>query len=305
MALSALASIPYIHIPALGPIQPFGVLVAIGVLIGAHLLRKYGEWHGIHDDHIRGVTMWVIVSGFLGAHIFDVVAYQWDDLIADPVLLFKIWAGISSYGGFLGGAMGFALYVWWKRLPAFLYADTVMVGLLPAFTIGRIGCSIVGDHMGKASDFFLAQQWPSAINKAGDPIGYVTRHNLGIYELLYLIPVCAIALGLAFRKSKRMPAGFVAVLIGAMYAPVRFFLDYLRPTTTDPRYFSLTFAQWSSILAFSASVYVAIKVLRSGKPAPIGEAAVARPDAAKVFKEALEPEKKAPAKTSGKDGAKN
>jgi phosphatidylglycerol---prolipoprotein diacylglyceryl transferase len=269
MALSALASIPYIHIPALGPIQPFGVLVASGVLLGAHLLRKYAEWHDVPDDHIRGLTLWVMISGFLGAHIFDVIAYQWSDFMADPVLILKIWAGISSYGGFIGGAIGFTLYVWWKRLPPLLYADVTGVGLLPAFTIGRIGCSVVGDHLGKTSDFFMAQTWPAAVDKNGDTISWVTRHNLGIYEFLYLLPVCAIALGLAFRKSKRMPAGFIAVMIGAMYAPVRFFLDYLRPTTTDPRYLSLTFAQWSSVLALSVSLFVAFKVLRHGKPAPV------------------------------------
>ena len=292
MALSVLASIPYIHIPALGPIQPFGVLVAIGVLVGAHLLRKYGEWHGIHDDHIRGVTMWVIVSGFIGAHVFDVLAYQWSEFMEDPLLIVKIWAGISSYGGFIGGLTGLAVYIWWKRLPPMLVTDTCTVGLLAAFSIGRIGCAIVGDHMGRNSDFFLAQTWPSAVNKSGEPIAWVTRHNLGIYELMYLIVVCAIVLPIAFRKSKRKPAGFIAVLVGAMYAPVRFFLDYLRPDSTDPRYLSLTFAQWASIVAFSVAVIAAIRVLRYGKPAPVGADVVARPDAAKVLKEVMASETK-------------
>lgn len=292
MALFALATIPYIHIPALGPVQPFGVLVAIGVLVGAHLLRKYAEWHGIHDDHIRGITMWVIVTGFIGAHVFDVLAYQWTEFMEDPLLIVKIWAGISSYGGFLGGIMGWTVYIWWKRLPPMLYADTCTIGVLTAFTIGRIGCSIVGDHMGKTSDFFLAQTWPSAVSKSGETIAWVTRHNLGIYELMYLILVNAIVLPIAFRKSKRMPAGFVAVLIGATYAPVRFFLDYLRPATTDPRYGSLTFAQWASILIFGAAVVAAIRVLRYGKPAPVGADVVARPDAAKALEEVMASEQK-------------
>jgi hypothetical protein len=66
-----------------------------------------------------------------------------------------------------------------------------------------------------------------------------------------------------------MPAGFVTVLTGVLYAPVRFFLDFLRPEDTDPRYVGLTFAQWSSILAFGAAVYAASRILRSGAPADI------------------------------------
>ncbi|HEX3757221.1 MAG TPA: prolipoprotein diacylglyceryl transferase family protein, partial [Kofleriaceae bacterium] len=86
-------------------------------------------------------------------------------------------------------------------------------------------------------------------------------------EFLYLVPVNAIVLYLAFRPSKRSPAGFVTVLIGILYAPVRFFLDFLRPEDTDPRYAGLTFAQWSAIVAFCLAIYVASRILKTGKPA--------------------------------------
>src|SRR5512138_729968 len=151
------------------PIQAFGVIVAAGVLIGASLLRRYAEWHGVSDEHIRGVTGWITVTGFAGAHIFDVFAYNYAKFEREPILFFKVWDGISSYGGFLGGAMGFALYVWWKRLPVRLFADISIVGLLPAFSIGRIGCTVVSDHVGAVVDkanwyAFLAMNYPVTEN---------------------------------------------------------------------------------------------------------------------------------------------
>ena len=267
------------------PIQTFGVIVAAGVLIGASLLRRYAEWHGVPDEHIRGITGWITVTGFIGAHVFDVLAYQWPELQEDPLLIFKIWAGISSYGGFIGGAMGFAFYVWWKRLDARLMADIAIVGLLVAFSIGRIGCTVVSDHIGAAADpnawySFLAMDYP----RFGDAVlhnsgiahlaqaypgtgEYIRAWNLGLIELLYLIPVNALILFLAFRSSKRPPAGFIVVLTGLLYAPVRFFLEFLRPETSDPRYIGMTFAQWSSIIAFGAAAYVAMRLLKNGKPA--------------------------------------
>src|SRR5436190_12390544 len=96
---------------------------------------------------------------------------------------------------------------------------------------------------------------------------HILAWNLGLVEFLYLIPVNALILWLAFRPSRRMPAGFIAVLAGILYGPVRFFLDYLRPENSDPRHFGLTFAQWASILAFGVSVYVAGRILKNGKPA--------------------------------------
>jgi hypothetical protein len=40
----------------------------------------------------------------------------------------------------------------------------------------------------------------------------------------------------------------------------------LRPEESDPRYLGLTFAQWASILAFSAACYAAMRILKTGKP---------------------------------------
>jgi phosphatidylglycerol:prolipoprotein diacylglycerol transferase len=269
------------------PIQAFGVIVAVGVLIGASLLRRYAEWHGVEDVKIRELTGWVTICGFLGAHFFDSIAYEWTRLEQDPILLLKLWDGISSFGGFIGGSLGFAFYVWWKRLPVRLMADIAVVGLLPAFTIGRIGCTTVSDHVGALVD---PDKWYAflSVDYSGDflrgtglfgdePLGaHHLAWNLGLIEFLYLALVNLLVLWLAFRPSRqqdkpwtqgRPNAGLLAVLTGVMYAPVRFFLDFLRPEGKDPRYFELTFAQWASILAFAVSVYAVVRMLGSGKPA--------------------------------------
>jgi phosphatidylglycerol---prolipoprotein diacylglyceryl transferase len=303
-ATAAVSGIPAFHLSRETfnlpiPIQPFGVIVAVGLIVGAIPLRRYAEWHGVADEHIRGIMLWIMVTGFLGAHWFDVLAYQWDRIgevtavkpanwwpgvLPDGLwpsnwpLGLRIWDGISSYGGFLGGAIGFALYVWWKRLPARLFADLTIIGLLVAFTIGRLGCTTVNDHIGAAVDpnawyAFLAQDYVRADNLGNladiypGTSTYIRAWNLGLLEFFYLVPVNIVVLWLAFRPSKRLPAGFITVLTGVLYAPVRFFLDFLRLEDTDPRYLGLTFAQWASILAFGVAIYAARRILKTGAPA--------------------------------------
>lgn len=272
LALSS-AALPYIAIPHLelvGPlkIEPFGVIVAIGVVIGIRFLDRYAAWHRASEEDTRALTWWLLVSGFVGAHLFDVLAYQWDKLMEEPLLLVKLWSGISSYGGFIGGSLGYLIYVWWKRLPFALWADISMIGLLPAFTIGRIACTVVHDHPGSPTTSSLGFDYPATFTDNLGFSGPMRLHNLALYELLYLLPINALVLWLAFRKGKRLPAGFLAALVGVLYAPVRFFLDYLRLSSTDPRYLSLTFAQWSSVAAAVIAAVVAFRVLRNGKPAP-------------------------------------
>jgi len=291
-------ALPYFHLGALGPIQSFGLIVAVGVLIGASVLRRYAEWHGISDDHIRGILAWVTIAGFLGAHEFDMLFYNWDKIgeatnavppgwwplgkalwVQNWPLPFRIWEGISSYGGFLGGAIGWWIYVFWKRLPMRLMADVTVIGLLVAFSIGRIGCTVVSDHIGAAVDpnqwySFLAMDYPRRLNP-GDlaqfypgTSEYIRAWNLGLLEFLYLVPVNLLMLWYAFRPSKRPNAGMITAITGMLYAPVRFLLDFWRVNPeADPRYLGLTFAQWVSILAFGAAVALAIRIKKTGKPA--------------------------------------
>src|ERR1043166_3409440 len=294
--ITAASGLPYFHLGALDigiPIQWFGMIVAAGVLIGATPLRRYAEWHGVSDEHIRGLLTWVMIAGFLGAHEFDGLAYNWahinDAGNATPAgwwflpewlwpsnwhLVFRIWDGISSYGGFIGGSIGFALYVWWKRLPPRLFADITIGGPLPSFSSRGPRGSPRRDHIGAAVNgdpwyAFLAMDYPRKLNLAHlaetspGTSEFIRAWNLGLIEFLYLVPVNILVLWLAFRPSKRMPAGFLTVLTGLLYAPVRFFLDFLRPEDTDPRYVGLTFAQWSSILAFGVALHAASRILRS------------------------------------------
>ena len=43
------------------PLQPFGIIVAAGVLIGAEVMRRYMLRFGVDEDDIRGLTLWLIV----------------------------------------------------------------------------------------------------------------------------------------------------------------------------------------------------------------------------------------------------
>jgi phosphatidylglycerol---prolipoprotein diacylglyceryl transferase len=280
---SLLASIPYFSLPSidLGPIslQPFGMLVATGVLVGAYVARKRAETLNIDEDHLRRVIGWILVTGFIGAHIFDVLAYQMDELKEDPLLLIKVWAGISSYGGFIGGAIGFFVYT--KKIgkvPVVPYADVLGWGLLVGFTFGRVGCAIVHDHLGRpAGDFFLAIDIPQKIAMQMPTVQAAgPHHDLGLYELIYLLFLVIPVTYLITRKFKIV--GLNAAIMIIMYAAVRPFLDYFRFTETDPRYAGFTFAQWMSIVTIGVGVALAVHLRRHGRTDLEWAAELAGPD---------------------------
>lgn len=304
-----MASLPYYSLPSIDipfpiwdkiSLQPFGILVATGVLVGAYVARKRAETLKFDEDHLRSLIGWILVTGFIGAHLFDVLAYQMDELKEDPLLLIKVWAGISSYGGFIGALIGFFVYTRKiETIPVMPAADIIVWGGLVGFTFGRMGCAVVHDHLGRpAGDFFLAIDIPPEV-AANFRVQPGPHHDLGLYELIYLALFVLPLTWAITRKFKTV--GLNIAIVAITYAAVRPFLDYFRFTETDPRYLGFTFAQWMSFVTIIGGIYMVTYLKRHGK----SETEWATEMAALPPKHRPEPEKKpAPKAVKAKSPAK-
>lgn len=230
--------VPYIEIPPikLGPIEvyAFGILVMCAILVGNWVASKRAADFGLEAGHVQRAVLWVIVFGFIGAHLADVFFYHPERLATDPLILIKLNKGLSSFGGMLGGFIGVLLYNRKYREPFADLMDVLSLGFIAGWPFGRIGCFLAHDHPGYRSDFFLAVAYPGG-----------ARHDLGFYELLL-----AIVLFFAFERLRRLKLapGSIILLLGIFYAPARFMLDFLR--AEDVRYAGLTPAQIASVILF-------------------------------------------------------
>jgi phosphatidylglycerol:prolipoprotein diacylglycerol transferase len=249
--------LPYISLPDPNKyIHVFGILVAIAVVLGIWLARKRAKPMGVDAEKLESLINWMLLCGFICAHVLDEIFYHPDEIARNPLSLIFLWEGISSFGGFTGAALGIFL---WKRfknpkerlLP---YADLILSVLPIAWIIGRLGCSVVHDHKGAAA---AAPNLFTVIFPNEGP-----HYDLGLLEMLYSIVISAVVM-LLWRK-KRPPGTYIAVT-SLMYAPVRFVLDFLRldvGPTGDRRYLDLTFAQYLCVALFAFGVYMAIRTRR-------------------------------------------
>ncbi|MGB5284208.1 MAG: prolipoprotein diacylglyceryl transferase family protein [Polyangiales bacterium] len=235
-------------LPVLGDtlsIQPFGVLVATGVLLGAWVAGRFAQRNDLDTVATGDLVTYAVVTGFILGYFLNGLFYEREtfmEIVRDPSLLFSTWLGLSSYGGFFGGILGCFIWKYRKKMDLLPYANAVCFGLPVGWLFGRMGCFVVHDHPGKVTDFALAV---SEYRFGAPP--YQPRHDLGLYEVIYSALIIGLFVWLEHRK--RRPVGFYCVLLPLLYAPVRFFLDFLRAAPLeggDVRYGGLTPAQWSS-----------------------------------------------------------
>ncbi|MCA9670056.1 MAG: prolipoprotein diacylglyceryl transferase [Myxococcales bacterium] len=217
------------------PIQPFGILVGTGLVVGYLLGRRRADKMGLDPDICADGMVWTVVVGFILAHLVSVIFYFPERVAQNPLVLLAFWSGISSFGGFIGGALGAFLYFRKQKVPLLYYAEAIIFGLMPGWIFGRMGCTIVKDHPGLPTDFFLGVLYP----------GGVVRHDLGFYELIYTVFLTAVIYAV---KNVRPFWGFHCGLMLILYAPVRFGFDFLR--TADKKYLGLTPGQYLAIALF-------------------------------------------------------
>lgn len=247
--------LPYFQVNSilLGPvtIQVWGLLVSLGIIAAAGMAYFLARRHFLSREVVLDVALWALVSGLIFSRIFFVLFYAPDYFFQFPLDVFKFWqGGASSLGGFFGA--GAALWIFFRKrgfnfdgvLP---YLDVGALSLWLGWGIGRLGCFLIHDHIGKLSNFFLAVNFPDG-----------ARHDLGLYESLLGLALFAVFF-ILFGKLVKICWGLTAWLSVMVYAVVRFFLDFLRATdlsASDARYAYLTPAQWGMIILIFALTFV-------------------------------------------------
>jgi phosphatidylglycerol:prolipoprotein diacylglycerol transferase len=239
--------IPYFsgHLFDIGslPIHLFGVLVALGVIVGDRVVVVQAQKRGIDARDAKFMNARIVIGGFIVAHLVSVIFYFPERIKESPLVLLNVWAGLSSFGGFLGAFIAFIYYTKKEHIPRLAYADSVALGLSVGWIFGRTGCFTAHDHPGRHTAFFLSVWYPK--QTPADFAG--PRLDLGLDELLFTIAMTVI-LFLYARKPR--PPGHLIGLACLMYAPIRFGLDFLRATDVvrpDMRYAGLTPAQWACL----------------------------------------------------------
>ncbi len=251
--------IPWFVIPPLrlGPLalQPFGILAAAGILLASRLLVREAIRRGLDPTPMEKAASWALLGGLVGGHLVHLLFYHPEELREGGILqLLKVWDGLSSTGGVLGGLIGVLTFFHRRHLRFSRYADVFALAVAPGWMVARLGCFSVHDHPGVLTSFFLAVAFPGG-----------ARHDLGFYDAIVLAILSVILFTLDRRQALR---DRLLPLLALLYGSSRFLLDFLRATDlpyVDARYLGLTPAQFASLVLIAWGLF---SLVRRRQPDP-------------------------------------
>jgi len=235
---------PYAQIIDVASIGPFkitawGLMVVLGFFLALWAIYSEAIRKKMNGEIVIDLLTWIFIGGIIGGRIGWLITEAHGISFADAL---KIWnGGMVWYGGFLGGLLAAYLYMGIKKIHFGKYFDLIAVGLPLGQAIGRIGCHLIGDHIGKQTMLPWGINLPSA--------GGIT-HPVSLYESLALLGIFFFIRDMSRHGKKRFD-GWLFCIYLLLYGIARFLIDFLK---VDAAYLGLTIAQYVSLALIAASL---------------------------------------------------
>jgi phosphatidylglycerol:prolipoprotein diacylglycerol transferase len=226
---------------SIGPVKVrwYGLMYVIGFVIAWALARVRAKRPDTPVDvkQVDDLIFYSMLGVIIGGRVGYCVVYGWEQLISDPLYLFRITEGGMSFHGGLVGVM-LAMWLYGRSLGKTIWHMTDFVAPIvpPGLLFGRIGNFINGELWGKPTDV------PWGVLYQGQVLHPSQLYEAGLEGLaLFLI--------LWFYSAKPRPYLAVsgAFLLG--YGAFRFFVEFYRVPDAHLGYLALDWVTMGQILS--------------------------------------------------------
>lgn len=212
-------------------VPTYGVLVALGVLVGLWISVRNSAKQGIKPENAWDFGIAIVLAGILGAKLLYIIldwntGHSYGQNLREIFTLDTLQAGGVFSGGLLAAFLVAAWFLNKRQMPALATCDAFSPGLAMGHAIGRLGCFAAGCCYGKPTEHFWGITFTNSIAKevSGTPLGHAleptqlieSAAELGIFFLLTWM----------FKRKKFDGQVFGAYLF--LYGVARFFIEYLR-----------------------------------------------------------------------------
>ncbi len=211
-------------------IHSYGVMLAIGFMVGITLAVREAQRTGFDPEKILNLSFWILLSSIVGSRLFHCIVF-YREYLRDPLRILKLWeGGLVFYGGFLGAMCASVVYCKIHKLNFWQVSDIIIPSVLIGLMFGRIGCFLAGCCYGKP----CGPHFPLGITFK-NPLGLGVK-NIPLYPTQLISAANALIIFLLvwwYRTHKRFHGELLAISL-LIYSITRSLIELLRD---DPRGF--------------------------------------------------------------------
>lgn len=200
----------------------YGVLVAVGFLVGFWTATRRCVLDGVPGEMVADLIPWIVVSALVGARLLFIIDYYDTDFPDatwwDFVNIRR--GGLVFHGGLIAAVVTTVAYTRWRRLPLWKLADALAPSIALGHAFGRVGCFMNGCCFGTICKLPWAVHFP-----AGHPSSPHAVHPTELYEAALNLALYG---ALAWHYQRKRFAGQTFAIYVTSYGVLRFLVEFLR-----------------------------------------------------------------------------
>lgn len=245
-------------------IPSYWLMCICGLLASCVLLYARRRRFGIASDDTLHIVLLGAIGAIIGAKAlyFLVIAPKLIRLVPQidwsyQTLEMFLSGGYVFYGGLFGGLLAAVSYCRRYRISLRAAADFYAPALPLFHVFGRIGCFLAGCCWG------IEAPWGVVYTHSLAAPNGVTLFPVQLTEAVCNLAICMVLLLRERRLSGRQPTGGALLLYAALYACVRFLLEFWRGDAVRGHFLFFSTSQWISVLILFAIGIYFWKIVRS------------------------------------------
>ena len=216
-------------------IRWYGILIALGFMLGILIAYKRAPQYGIKGDTVLDFAIFMMPAAIIGARLYYVI-FSWSDYAGDPVSVFDIRSGgLAIHGGIIAGIITALIFCKVRKVNMLDMCDLIFPEVALGQAIGRWGNFFNSEAHGGPTDL------PWAIEADGEMV-----HPTFLYESIWCFLLFLFLIWMSKRATFR---GQIVCLYGMLYSLERFFVEGLR---TD----SLMIGPFRQAQVISAAIFL-------------------------------------------------
>ena len=219
-------------------IRWYGLMYLLGFVVAIMLAkaRTKKSWSPIKRSEVDDLIFYCMLGVILGGRLGYVIFYGWQQLILDPLYIFRIMeGGMSFHGGLIGVIVSLWLYGKKINKDMITMMDFVAPIVPLGLGFGRIGNFINGELWGKPTDV----AWSFKVN--GESL-----HATQLYEAF--LEGLVLFLILWFFTEKKRPKMYSSAIFLIGYGIFRFFVEFYRVPDSHLNYLAFGWVTMGQLL---------------------------------------------------------
>lgn len=251
----------------------YGVVIALGMILGVLLASYLAKKHGYDSDIVWDFAIYGIIFGIIGARIYY-VAFSWDYYKHHLKEIFFIRnGGMAIYGSVIAAFLVLFIYSKVKKIHYLTMADLCVPGLALGQAVGRWGNFFNREVFGEYTDNILAMRLPIDAVRPVDisadlashiieGTNYIQVHPTFLYECLWNLALVAL---MVFVWKYRKFDGQISLLYLGGYGLGRFWIEGIRTDQLKIGNTGIAVSQALALVMFIGAVIVTIIALKRAK----------------------------------------